>query len=1334
MQVRRATTIAAIFFIITMSVMNAPSLGAGDADLRSVSLSFDENLIPLISKVIDIRKEPTLTAVPSRLRGDPYAYYIVHFTQAPTADMAFGEFVSPIVYGSYIMRMSPQELERTAASKYVDWIGEYKTEYKIDPEIYREASRLSASYQEGTKPESYSPERDEFVVKGFMGEDGDQIERHIRGVGAEVLQRASDRLFVRTDISNLSNIAALVGVQWVAKAYRMIARNDNGTWITQTYVFGNRKIFENGLTGSDQIVAVSDTGLDADHLMFWDPSTGLPSHDLNPSQRKVFVYYNWYQTGVLVGSPPYYSPGDGYYPAPGDPKYNVYDWDFNRGHGTHVAGTVAGEWPTGITLPTSGRVTTSGYDYYEGNAFDARLVIQDLSRRTSQYIYPPPDLNDYNPPDYGYPGSVGLFPQAMDAGAYIHTNSWGGGGFQSYDSYSQDVDEMMWSNPEFLIIFSNGNDGPGAGTITPPATAKNCISVGAAETSNDGYGHNSENVAYFSSWGPTDYWTRVKPDVVAPGYYIFSARNNDVTDGSSPNDGLVAYAGTSTAAPAVAGAAALVREYFTENWYTPVGASTAFLGAGAFTPSAALVKAVIINSAQPMTGKNTGGTIPGNGQGWGRLLLDNALYFAGDRRSLLVDDYRSGLDSEGVAGPTLTEYTVAVGPGEPLDVTLAYTDPPGAAGSAAQMVNYLYLEVNHPNGVDYYLSGDGNFEDGESVPNTGLIFPDVVQKVRVNNPDPGVYRVRVRAYSTDQVHPGWNLQPYALAVSGNLVQSEGYVEFDRYYYPAAGPLGVTLADADLAGAGTAAVVLTSAGTGDSEAATLDEVNSPSGVFSGILTSDPVAGGSPNDGILKVTDPDTLTATYNDASPPGLRTDTARIDSVPPAISDVAVKTCNGQSVEITWTTDESANSVVHWGTTPSYGSTVSNLTMTTSHLVEFDGLNMGALYYHEVCSTDEPGNARCSGPYNFTTPEIFTPPKNHAGYVAEYTLGVVLDYYKMPTGHDSAYGTRHGVFQFDLTSLPTDVYITSVQLIIFKHDDQLNPNQQDVWSSNLIDFDDDLRSVGTYQNVHNAPVLVTMSPTWSSAQLESDAPGTAYPQTISDRDDLAYFNPDGHRADRLTFRLDGAATGSSVMSWDTGYRQDLGSLGVCYKPALTITYGHAGVLEFNEGRYEATGPLTITLNDADLTGAGEVNVMLTSERTGDSETAKLTEVNAPSGVFKGSFPCDTVSGVLPNDGILNVADRDKVTATYYDENPQGVREATALIGSVSVGGIVTAVDKVALASIYVFLLGLAFLLPLTLHRIFRVGVVLVAKIARAKAQKRSSCVPSGCENWIWPDS
>lgn len=310
----------------------------------------------------------------------------------------------------------------------------------------------------------------------------------------------------------------------------------------------------------------------------------------------------------------------------------------------------------------------------------------------------------------------------MGDGAFIHSNSWGGGAYGDYGPYSQDIDEMMWQNPNFLVIFSNGNDGPGVMTITPPATAKNCLSAGASETSGDGYGHDSNNVAIFSSWGPTEDG-RVKPDVCAPGYYIFSGDNDDdgvtsFTDGTSPNEGLLGLGGTSMSAPGLAGCAALLREYFMTGRYTPVGASSGFQAGGAFTPSAAMLKASIINSAEPMTGANTGGTIPGFGQGWGRVLLDNVMYFPGDTRNTLIDDNTTGLDAMNVAAPYFASYTVTVAPGEPLDVTMVYTDPPGNVAATSQMVNYLYVEVDHPNGTDYYLSGSGNFANGESMKNT----------------------------------------------------------------------------------------------------------------------------------------------------------------------------------------------------------------------------------------------------------------------------------------------------------------------------------------------------------------------------------------------------------------------------------------------------------------------------------------------------------------------------------------------------------------------------------------------------------------------------------------
>jgi hypothetical protein len=1175
----RLVTAFALIVLLTASGIHYDAKADGP---RSVQLNAPTHKIILKSDSIDVRFADSVKG--EQKIPVEQGYYLVHFTENPDEKTAQrfiqavsqGNILQIIPHNTYLCRLTSSTWEAVNALKKVDWIGLWKSEYKISPSVY-EDSEITASSEAMALDGESNPKfnklpqpENEYIIIFFKGENITDYLDHIKSLGGTVHSYTFDRMLVHIDQSILHQIADMKGVYWIERKYLMAPVNDNGTWIVQTNQLANRKMFSNGLSGSGQVVGVSDTGIDADHLMFWDSTQGLPSHTYNGSQRKILSYYNWYQTGNLITpappDSPYYDPGDGYFPGAADPMYNVYDWDMvMQDHGTHTSGTVAGEWELGTPLPTWGGLgvtPTAGYDFYEGNAYGARLVFQDLTRTDSPYLYPPPDLNDPTPSGtlngVSFPGTVGLFPQAMGDGAYIHTNSWGGGNFGEYSQYSQDIDEMMWTNQDFLVIFSNGNDGPGTTTITPPATAKNCLSIGATETTNDGYGHNAVNVADFSSWGPTGGWGRVKPDVCAPGYYIFSAGNNDVTDGTSPNDELYGFGGTSMAAPTVAGCCALVREYFTTGMYNPVGASTGFMGAGAFTPTAAQMKSVIINSAEPMTGNHTGGTLPGDGQGWGRVNLDNSLYFSGDTRSTLVDDNTTGLDGAAIVQPFFKAYTVTVGPGEVLDVSMAYSDPPGTAGSAFQMVNYMYVEVDHPNGIDYYLSGAGNYSGGQSILNPGFIYPDTVQKVRINNPDPGVYTIFAVAFQTDQVTPGWNVQPYALTVSGNLVQSQGYVQFDQDYYGTAGPLTMTLTDGDIAGIGTAPVTVSSASTGDSETATLTEIGG-SGIFQGTF---PCAPGSatPGNGTLEVSDPDTLTVTYNDASPVGVRTDTAQIDGIPPVFSNVLANTCNGSSVEITWDTDENATSTVHWGETTAYGNTVSDSTLVTNHFIEFDGLAMGQTYYYEVCSTDQAGNAACSGPYSFTTPLIYTPARYHAGYVAEFTYGLVLDDDDMWTGHNVTYaGIRHGIFQYNLSSLPCEARIKSVEIILFKQDDQFEDMQTNTWSCNLIDFKKDLYMYGNYNDLHNAPTLLTLSPTWTTAQLDSDAPGTMYSLTLASPGEIAYFNPGGHRANLLTFRLDGATTGDDIMSWDTGFRQDIGSLGVCYKPQLKITYDLTGI-------------------------------------------------------------------------------------------------------------------------------------------------------------------------------
>jgi MYXO-CTERM domain-containing protein len=210
-----------------------------------------------------------------------------------------------------------------------------------------------------------------------------------------------------------------------------------------------------------------------------------------------------------------------------------------------------------------------------------------------------------------------------------------------------------------------------------------------------------QDLSSFSSRG----WTadgRVKPDIVAPGCTV-SAGNDSRID--SNNCGEDTGCGTSYAAPILVGAAALARQYFTEGFY-PSGDRSA---ADARTPSAALLKAMLLNGALPLTGRDNAGmaisALPSNEQGWGRLQLDRTLLFAGATRQLYVDDHVQGFAA---GGDDSVRYEIkGLSADEPLKVTLVWTDFPGmpdspprapnvndvAALNAPRLVNDLDLTV-----------------------------------------------------------------------------------------------------------------------------------------------------------------------------------------------------------------------------------------------------------------------------------------------------------------------------------------------------------------------------------------------------------------------------------------------------------------------------------------------------------------------------------------------------------------------------------------------------------------------------------------------------------------
>ena len=97
------------------------------------------------------------------------------------------------------------------------------------------------------------------------------------------------------------------------------------------------------------------------------------------------------------------------------------------------------------------------------------------------------------------------------------------------------------------------------------------------------------------------------------------------------------------------------------------------------------------------------------------------------------------------------------------------------------------------------------------------------------------------------------------------------------------------------------------------------------------------------------------------------------DSIAPIVSSVGVDDVTETSATISWTTNESATSVVDYGTTTAYGQTQSSDVMVLAHSVSLSGLTAGTVYHFAASSLDICDNVGTSGDLTFTTDDT-TPP------------------------------------------------------------------------------------------------------------------------------------------------------------------------------------------------------------------------------------------------------------------------------------------------------------------------------------------------------------------------
>lgn len=390
------------------------------------------------------------------------------------------------------------------------------------------------------------------------------------------------------------------------------------------------------------------------------------------------------------------------------------------GHGNINAHIIAGYVPFAGGV----HVDTAGYRHGLGVCPFVKLgstVVFDNSRE-----------NDFTNPDYG-----SLLTEAYNRGARISNNSWGGGGAGEYDIDAQIYDSLVrdvgngGSQREMVVLFAAGNSGPDAESIDSPGSAKNVITVGASEnvrslsTANGGsnaFGrdgcstsdtgaNNADDILGFSSRGPCADG-RIKPDLVAPGSHVLGGvaqvgapTTNGIGNALACFDGTgicglaegssffpggqefyTISSGTSHAVPAVAGACALLRQYFINEGLNP----------GNAPPSPAMTKAYLVNSARYLTGNSANDTLPSPNQGMGEVNLGTAF----DGVARVVRDQVSE-DTFTNSGLTRVFSGFVADSSKPFRVTLAWTDAPGSTSAGSALVNDLDLEVTF-GGATYY--------------------------------------------------------------------------------------------------------------------------------------------------------------------------------------------------------------------------------------------------------------------------------------------------------------------------------------------------------------------------------------------------------------------------------------------------------------------------------------------------------------------------------------------------------------------------------------------------------------------------------------------------------
>jgi subtilisin family serine protease len=523
----------------------------------------------------------------------------------------------------------------------------------------------------------------------------------LEGAGARILREyetidafavvSSARALVR--VAKLPDVARVAPVEVLESQAELEVDQSKAT----TADVGAPPLWNQGITGTGVRIAVLDTGLDVTHPDLDDRDFRRWSSPLNPP--KVVDARNFVGGGCV----PLGGASDGH------------------GHGTHVAGIATG---TGEGTPLA-----SDDGRYAGIAPDAELavgkVLSDAGAGLNSDLLAAMEWAAM--PAGSSSCSIGAHVVNLSLGSESRPTRLNSG--SDIDLVSQMLNRLAVEHGT-LFVAAAGNSGPFVGSVLEaPGSAAQALSVAAsakdydvnhddtlsgdtcagyqhpASSTNDcsaGVGTQPPSLAAFSSRGPAgDLWLR--PDLSAPGYNIVSAQaatgvalaQNDLNRGTRADPLYATASGTSMAAPATAGSAALLLQGYRARYGAAPSGSSGVVGLSA--PAYALVRAALMNTA-------------GSSQYESRWILST--------------DLGTNLDCSGQPDPLLVEFcdlasliTGFFGNQVLYNVRNGETDPyVGPLGEGAGKLNVTRALTALRDGVVVYSAASGSGPDAGTGP------------------------------------------------------------------------------------------------------------------------------------------------------------------------------------------------------------------------------------------------------------------------------------------------------------------------------------------------------------------------------------------------------------------------------------------------------------------------------------------------------------------------------------------------------------------------------------------------------------------------------------------